>query len=70
MQPLKTLVLSLKERIDNIVNYFTHRITNAVADGINSKIMSIKRRASSYRSIKNFKKTVLLYCSRLDLNPR
>jgi transposase len=39
--PMKKLARSLKERIDNIVTYCTHGITNAVAEGINSKIMSI-----------------------------
>ena len=30
--------------IENIVTFCTHRITNGVAVGMNSKIMSIKRR--------------------------
>jgi hypothetical protein len=51
MAPMKKLARSLKERIDNIVTYCTHKITNAVAEGINSKIMSIKRRAGGYRKI-------------------
>lgn len=70
MQPMKKLARSLKERIDNIVTYCTHGITNAVAEGINSKIMSIKRRAGGYRNIENFKKAVLFYCGGLDLYPR
>jgi len=36
MAPMKKLAKSLKERIDNIVTYCTHGITNAVAEGINS----------------------------------
>ena len=45
------------------------RLTNAVAEGINSKIMSIKRRAGGYRNIENFKTAVLFYCGGLDLAP-
>ncbi len=67
--PMKKLARSLKERIDNMVTYCTHGITNAVAEGINSKIMSIKRRARGYRNIENFKTAVLLYCGGLDLDP-
>jgi transposase len=58
----------LKQRIDNIVTYSTHEITNAVADGSDSKIMSIKRRVGGYRNIENFKTTVLFYCGGLDLD--
>jgi hypothetical protein len=60
----------LKERIDNIVTYCTHGITNGVAEGIHSKIMSIKRRAGGYRNIENFKKAIFFYCGGLYLYPR
>jgi hypothetical protein len=45
-------------------------LTNGVAEGINSKIMSIKRRAGGYRNIENFKKAIFFYCGGLDLYPR
>ena len=32
--PMKKLARSLKERIDNVVTYCTHGITNAVAEGV------------------------------------
>jgi len=70
MAPMKKLARSLKERIGNIVTYCTHWITNAVAEGINSKIMSIKRRLGGYRNIENFNTVTLFYCSGLDLDPR
>ena len=67
LTPMKELARNLKERIDNILTYCTHGITNAMAEGINSKIMSINRRAGDYRHIKNFKTVVLSYCGVLDL---
>jgi hypothetical protein len=70
MKPMKKLAKTLKERIDNIVTYCTHGITNGVAEGINSKIMSIKRLAGGYRNIENFKKAIFFYCGGLDLYPR
>jgi transposase len=70
MEPMKKLARTLKDRIDNIVTYCTHGITNAVAEGINSKIMSIKRRAGGYRNRENFKKAIFFYCGGLDLYPR
>jgi transposase len=57
MKPMKKLAKTLKERIDNILTYCTHGITNGLAEGINSKIMSIKRRTCGYRNIENGKAT-------------
>lgn len=48
MKPMKKLAKTLKERIDNIVTYCTHGITSGMAEGIDIKIMSIKRRAGGY----------------------
>ena len=69
---MKKLARSLKDRIDTMVPYGTHGITNAEAERINSnsKIISIKRRAGGYRNIENFKTAVSLYCGGLDLDPR
>ncbi|WP_197231979.1 transposase [Novipirellula artificiosorum] len=43
-----------------MVSYCTHGITNAFAEGINSKIMSIKRRVGGDRNRENFKNSDLL----------
>ena len=70
MKPMKKLVKTLTERIDNILTYCTCGITNSLAEGINSKmIMSIKRRAGGYRNHANVK-TTLFCCSGLDPYPR
>ncbi|WP_390622137.1 transposase [Roseiconus lacunae] len=55
------------ERLANIVSYGTHRITNAVAEGINSKIMSIKRWVGGFRNIGNFQTAIFFHCGGLDL---
>lgn len=68
--PTKKLARTLKERINNIVTYCTHGITNSVAEGINSKIMSIKRRVGGFRNRENFKTAIFFYCGGLDLYPR
>ena len=70
LEPMKKLARTLKERIDNIVTYCTHGVTNSVAEGINSKIMSIKRRAGGFRNRENFKIAIFFYCGGLDLHPR
>jgi len=70
LEPMKTVARSIKERLANVVSYCTHRITNAVAEGINSKIMSIKRRVGGFRNVENFKTAIFFYCGGLDLYPR
>ena len=38
-------------------------------EGINSKIMSIKRQSSGFRNEENFRTTVYFHCGNLDLYP-
>jgi transposase len=70
LEPMKTVARSIKERLQNVVSYCTHRITNAVAEGMNSKIMSIKRRVGGFRNRQNFKTAIFFYCGGLSLNPQ
>jgi len=70
LKPMKKLARTIKERLKNVVSYCTHGITNAVAEGINSKIMSIKRRCGGYRNRENFKVAVFFHCGGLDLYPQ
>jgi hypothetical protein len=70
LEPMKTVARTIKERLPNVVSYCTHRIANAVAEGMNSKIMSIKRRVGGFRNIDNFKTAIFFYCGGLDVYPR
>jgi transposase len=70
LEPMKAVARAIKERLQNVVSFCTHRVTNAVAEGMNSKIMSIKRRVGGFRNIENFKTAIFFYCGGLDLYPR
>ena len=70
LKPMKKVARTIKERLANVVSYCTHGITNAVAEGLNSKIMSIKRRVGGFRNRENFKTAIFFYCGGLDLYPR
>ena len=69
LEPLKKVARMITARLTHVVNYCRHRITNAVAEGLNSKIMSIKRRARGFRNPENFKVAIFFYCGGLDLQP-
>jgi transposase len=66
----ETVPDTIKERLQHVVSYCTHGITNTAADGLNSKIMSIKRRVGGFRNIENFKTAIFFYCGGLQLYPR
>ena len=70
LKPVKKVAAMIKNHLANILTYCTHRITNAVAEGLNSKIMSVKRRACGYRNKENFKLAIYFFCGGLDLHPR
>lgn len=70
LEPMRKVAHLLKRRLDNIVTYCRLRITNAVAEGINSKLMAIKRRACGYRNPEHFKIAAYFFCGGLDLYPR
>ena len=70
LAPMKPLARTIKERLANVVSFCTHGITNAVAEGMNSKIMSIKRRVGGYRNPDNFKTAIYFYCGGLSLHPQ
>ncbi|WP_373652729.1 transposase [Schlesneria sp. DSM 10557] len=59
---------AIKERVANVVSYCTHRVTNGVAEGMNSKIMSIKRRVGGFRNRQNLETAIFFYCGGLKLD--
>ena len=59
----------LKNHFDGIITYIKHRISNSVAEGINSKIQAIKTCARGFRTFKNFRYAILFHCGGLELNP-
>ena len=55
IRPFIRLGLTLNKYKDQILNYFYHRITNAVVEGTNNKIKTLKRQAYGYRDMEYFK---------------
>lgn len=70
LTPMKQVAKAIKSRLKNVVSYCDHPITNAVAEGINSKVQSIKRRVGGFRNQENYKTAIYFYCGGLDLYPR
>lgn len=69
LKPIIAVAKMVRRHIGNILTYFKHRITNAVSEGINSKIQTVKKQAYGYRNRENFKTAIYFHCGGLDLYP-
>jgi transposase len=59
-----------KRHLYGVLNYFSAaRITNAAAEGLNSKIQTIKKMAYGYRKREHFKTAIFFHCGGLQLYP-
>lgn len=69
LTPMLETAKTLKRHLKEILAYFRHRITNAMSEGINSKIQHLKASARGFRNFENFRTAILFYCGKLDLYP-
>jgi transposase len=69
IDPIKAKAKMVKRHLNNMLTYFDHPISNAVAEGLNSKIQTVKANARGFRSFKSFRYSILFYCGRLDMAP-
>jgi transposase len=69
IEPIKRVARTLRRYWDQIENYFRHRITNAGAEAINTKIQQVKRRSRGFRSRERFREAIYFHCGGLDLYP-
>jgi transposase len=70
LEPMKNIARMLKERLGNVVIWWRHPITNAVGEGLNSKIQSIKSATWGFHSFASYRIRILFFCGKLDLTPR
>ena len=68
--PIKWVARSFQAQLDNILTYFTHRITNAALEGLNNRIAGLVKKAFGYRNRERFKTDILFHLGGLDLYPR
>jgi len=69
LKPMVKKAKMLKRHLIELLNYFRQRITNAKAEGFNSRIQSIKSAARGFRAFENYRTRILFYCGKLQLAP-
>jgi len=68
IHPFIKFTKTLKNHWYGIINYIQTGLTNAILEGLNSKIQLTKRRARGYRDVNNFITMIYLIAGNLDLN--
>jgi len=58
--PFKSFIETYRKYEENILNYFTHRVSSGPVEGLNNKIKVIKRRGFGFRNVSNFAKRLFL----------
>ena len=53
LAPLIVVKEMLERHRDNLLNWFTHRVSNAVSEGLKSKIQALKSAARGFRSFES-----------------
>lgn len=57
---LNTFIKTVTKHFKNILNFFTHRVSNGIVEGINNVIKAIKRQGFGFRNFENFKLKIQL----------
>ncbi len=69
LQPIIDAAKTLKRHEAGLLSYFAHRITNAAAEGLNSRIQAIRVSARGYRNREHFKTAIYFHLGGLQLYP-
>ena len=67
--PLCEVALRFLNHLPGLLAYLRHRVTNAEAEGMNSRIQAIKANARGFRETANFRIAILFFLGRLHLYP-
>jgi len=69
LAPLIKVGKMFKRHLNKMLNYFEHRVSNAMAECKNSSIQQIKCKARGFKSANAFRTSILFYLGDLDLYP-
>ena len=69
LSPVIKAAKTLHRHLPNILTYFKHYISNATAEGLNSKIQTLKQMACGFRNREHYRTAIYFHCGGLDLYP-
>lgn len=69
LPPIIKVAKMIHQRLENVLTYFKHHITNATSEGFNSLIQTLKANARGFRNFDNYRTRILFFCGKLQLAP-
>ena len=69
LKPLIDVAKMLKRHLSGLLSHCAHNITNAVTEGLNSKIQSVKASARGFRTFDHYRIAILFFCGKLEMRP-
>lgn len=69
IKPMIKVAKTLKRHLYGLLAWFDSMIDNALTEGFNATIQSLKATARGFRNFENFRTVVLFFCGKLDLHP-
>ena len=69
LEPIKKAARTIKAHLYGILNAITMRVTNALAESLNSKIQRVKRLACGFRNRDRFRAAIYFHLGKLNLYP-
>jgi transposase len=69
LEPVKRVARMIQKHWDGVINAATSDVTNALAEGLNSQIQWIKRKACGYRNRERFRTAIYFHLGGLALYP-
>lgn len=68
IEPIIKAAKTIREHWTGVIAFFNDRLANGLAEGVNSVIQTLKRRARGYANVKNFITMIYLICGKLTFN--
>jgi transposase len=69
LKPVIDVARMLRRHLDGLLSHCAHPISNAVTEGLNSKIQFVKAGARGFRNFANYRIAILFHCGKLSLKP-
>lgn len=69
LAPIIAVAKMLKRHLEGLLSHCAHPITNAVTEGLNSKIQYVKASARGFRNFEHYRIAILFYCGKLEMLP-
>lgn len=68
-KPLKKVATMMENHWENIISYAKHKVSNAMAESVNSSVQLIKAKARGFNSANAYRKSILFHLGGLDMYP-